>query len=98
MQASLRAYEGRRYVGEVRGVGFLGAIELYADPSNRVPFDPAIKAGARLAKIALGQGLIVRALGDTIVFCPPLIITQDELAELFARFGRSMAVFVESIE
>jgi 4-aminobutyrate---pyruvate transaminase len=42
------------------------------------------------------QGLIVRALGDTIVLCPPLIITSDELDELFARFARTMALFEQN--
>lgn len=95
--ASLRGYEGRKYVGEVRGVGLVGAIELYADPAGRIPFDPGFKAGVRLTEIALTQGLIVRALGDTIVFCPPLIITSDEMSELFARFTRTMDLFEESV-
>lgn len=94
---ALRSYEGRKYVGEVRGVGLVGAIELFADPENRTSFDPAAKAGARLVEIGLTQGLIVRALGDTIVFCPPLIITAEELDELFARFERTMAIFEETI-
>ena len=94
---ALRSYEGRKYVGEVRGVGLVAAIELYADPENRTSFDPAVKAGARLVEIGLTQGLIVRALGDTIVFCPPLIITAEELDELFARFERTMAIFEETI-
>ena len=94
---ALRSYEGRKYVGEVRGAGLVGAIELYADPENRTSFDPAVKAGSRLVEIGLTQGLIVRALGDTIVFCPPLIITAEELDELFARFERTMAIFEETI-
>ena len=94
---ALRSYEGRKYVGEVRGAGLVGAIELYADPENRTSFDPAVKAGARLVEIGLTQGLIVRALGDTIVFCPPLIITAEELDDLFARFERTMAIFEETI-
>ena len=94
---ALRSYEGRKYVGEVRGVGLVAAIELYADPKNRTSFDPAVKAGARLVEIGLTQGLIVRALGDTSVFCPPLIITAEELDELFARFERTMAIFEETI-
>ena len=93
LQDWLRGWLGRKHVGEVRGVGLLGAIDLYADPEKRVAFDPALKSGFRLAEIALTQGLIVRALGDTIIFCPPLIITEDELGELFARFERTMALF-----
>ena len=94
---SLNQYEGRKYVGEVRGIGLLGAIELYADPEKRIPFDPAVKAGPRLAAMALEQGLIVRALADTIAFCPPLVITADEMSELFERFDRSLAIFESNI-
>jgi 4-aminobutyrate--pyruvate transaminase len=95
-QKALHAHEGRKYVGEVRSVGLIGAIELYADPAKRVAFDPAKKAGYRLAELALEQGLIVRAMGDSIAFCPPLITTAAEMDELFARFGRAMAIFEET--
>jgi 4-aminobutyrate--pyruvate transaminase len=95
-QKGLRSHAARKYVGEVRGVGFIGAIELYADPAKRTPFDPAQKAGARLAELALAQGLIVRAMGDSIAFCPPLIITAGQIDDMFARFGRAMAIFEES--
>uniref|UniRef100_C5CRF6 Aminotransferase class-III n=1 Tax=Variovorax paradoxus (strain S110) TaxID=543728 RepID=C5CRF6_VARPS len=95
-QQGLQSYAGRRYVGEVRGVGLIGAIELYADPARRTPFDPAQKAGARLAELALAQGLIVRAMGDSVAFCPPLIITAEQIDDMFARFARAMAIFEES--
>jgi len=95
-QQGLQVHAGRRYVGEVRGVGLIGAIELYADPAKRTPFDPAQKAGARLAELALAQGLIVRAMGDSIAFCPPLIITAGQIDDMFARFARAMAIFEES--
>ncbi|WP_062363922.1 aminotransferase [Variovorax paradoxus] len=95
-QQGLQSYAGRKYVGEVRGVGLIGAIEQYADPARRTPFDPAQKAGARLAELALAQGLIVRAMGDSIAFCPPLIITAEQVDDMFARFARAMAIFEES--
>jgi 4-aminobutyrate--pyruvate transaminase len=95
-QKALHGYEGRKYVGEVRGVGLIAAIELYADPARRVSFDPAKKAGARLAELALAQGLIVRAMGDSIAFCPALITTAAEMDELFVRFERAMAIFEET--
>ncbi len=96
-QNGIRSYEGRKYVGEVRGVGLVGGIELYADPAKRETFDPSMKAGSLLVEIGLTQGLIVRALGDTIVFCPPLIITPEELDELFVRFERTMVLFEEKM-
>lgn len=97
-QQGLRSHAARKYVGEVRGVGLIGAIELYADPAKRTPFDPAQKAGARLAELALAQGLIVRAMGDSVAFCPPLIITAEQIDDVFARFGRAMAVFEATFE
>jgi 4-aminobutyrate--pyruvate transaminase len=89
-QQALRAYASRPLVGEVRGVGLIGAIELAADPAQRRPFDPARKTGARLAQLALEQGLIVRAMGDAVAFCPPLIISADEMDEMFRRFDIAM--------
>lgn len=96
-QQGLRAYASRKYVGEVRGVGLIGAIELAADPAKKTPFDPAQKAGYKLAELALEQGLIVRAMGDAIAFCPPLISTAEEIADMFARFERATLRFEETV-
>ena len=96
-QAGLRRYADHAHVGEVRGVGLIGAIELAADPLNRTPFDPAMKAGARLAELALSEGLIVRAMGDAVAFCPPLIITAAQVDEMFERFDRAMVRFEASL-
>ena len=86
----LLALAGRACVGHVRSVGLIGALELMADKAPRTPFPPARKAGARLAQLALEQGLIVRAMGDVVGLCPPLIITAAELTDLFARLTRAM--------
>jgi len=96
-QAGLRRYAGHPHVGEVRGVGLIGALELAADPAKRMPFDAAMKAGARLAELALQEGLIVRAMGDAVAFCPPLIITPAQIDEMFERFDRAMARFEASL-
>jgi 4-aminobutyrate--pyruvate transaminase len=96
-QAGLRRYAGHPHVGEVRGVGLIGAIELAADPATRTPFDPAMKAGARLAELALQEGLIVRAMGDAVAFCPPLIITPAQIDEMFERFDHAMGRFEASL-
>ena len=72
-------------VGEVRGRGLLAGVEL-CHAETRLPFDPKHKAGALCARIAEEQGLIVRAIGDTIAFCPPLIINEGEIGEMLRRF------------
>ncbi|MDA8450513.1 aminotransferase [Acidovorax sp. NCPPB 3859] len=97
-QAGIRSFAGRPWVGNVRGVGLIGAIELMADKAPRTPFAADRKAGYRFAALALEEGLIVRAMGDSIGLCPPLIITADEMADLFARFARAMDRFDAEME
>lgn len=97
-QQRLRMFAGHRYVGEARGVGLLGAVELARDPAQRQSFDPALKAGPRLAQLAQQHGLIVRAMGDTLAFCPLLIITQSQVDDLFERFDRAMADFTREMD
>lgn len=89
-QNRLRNYLDRPHVGEARGVGLIGAIELVADKTTRTPFAPELKIGARLAQHALEEGLIVRAMGDAIALCPPLIITDAEMTEMFDRLDRAV--------
>lgn len=96
--AGLQAFAGRSCVGHVRAVGLIGALELMADKATRTPFDVERKAGYRLAALALEEGLIVRAMGDTIGLCPPLIITKAELDDLYARLTRAMDRFETELQ
>ena len=68
-------------VGEVRVRGFIGAIELVAEPSTGRRFDPNLKAGALCRDACFHNGLVLRAVGDTLVLSPPLIISRDEIDE-----------------
>jgi len=77
-------------VGHSRAAGLLGAIELMADPERRVPFDPALKVGARVVEHALDYGVILRPLGDVLSFCPPLIISAAETDFLFDAVTRAL--------
>lgn len=87
----------RRIVGNMRAVGLIGALELMADRAARTPFDPALKAGYQVAQYAQEEGLIVRAMGDTVALCPPLIITPAEMDEMFARLGRALDRFEKTL-
>jgi len=71
-------------VGEVRGVGLMGAIEFVADRENKTRFDGSLKVGARVSKAARDRGLIARAMphGDILGFAPPLVITKGEVDEI----------------
>ena len=78
-------------VGEVRGIGLIGAVELVKNKGAKINFDPAQKVGPWVMNRALEHGLIVRALvNDTIAFCPPLIIEKTQLEDMFDCFERTL--------
>lgn len=70
-------------VGEARGLGLVGCLELAPEKSKDGFTEPG-KVGARMAQELLERGIMSRAVGDTMVYCPPMIITEDEIDELFA--------------
>jgi L-2,4-diaminobutyrate transaminase len=68
------------HVGEVRGLGMIGAIEVVRDRESRATFDPALKMPLRLFRRILHRGVIARAAGMSgIAVCPPYIIERDEI-------------------
>ncbi|GAN76545.1 aspartate aminotransferase family protein [Acidisphaera rubrifaciens] len=87
MQAGLRSrFADHPLVGEVRGIGLIGAVELVADKETRANFDPSRKIAARAAKLCEQHGVISRALpGDSLGFSPPLIINEAEIDEMLDR-------------
>ncbi|NYT38131.1 aspartate aminotransferase family protein [Allopusillimonas soli] len=90
LQQALRDMAGHPLVGEVRGVGLIAAVEMVADKESHRPFEPVGTIGAPLYERAHEHGLIVRAIGDTIAFCPPLIITREEVHDMVGRFARAL--------
>ena len=92
MQAALRdRFAGHEMVGEVRGVGLIGAVELVADKESHRNFDPALKMAVRAAKLGEQHGVISRALpSDTLAFSPPLIITAAEVDEMVEHMGEAL--------
>jgi putrescine aminotransferase len=69
-------------VGEVRGVGFLGALQLVADKAHRTPFPHEKNVGMTCRDIATRNGLVMRAVGDSMIISPPLIMTTDQIDDL----------------
>lgn len=90
LQSGLQAFSDHPLVGEVRGRGLLAGVELTADKAAKTPFDPALGAGLLVQEEAKKRGLLVRALGDTLAFCPPLTITEHEISEVLAAFGDAL--------
>jgi 4-aminobutyrate---pyruvate transaminase len=90
LQEGLRAFAGHPLVGEVRGVGLIGAVELVADKATGKPFDPAQRVGMYCVERAQAHGLILRPMVDSIGFCPPLIIEGEQIDELLGRFAKAL--------
>ncbi|NQW01553.1 MAG: aspartate aminotransferase family protein [Rhodospirillales bacterium] len=90
LQNGLRALADHPLVGEVRGVGLVAGVELVANKETKEPFDPKLTVGAVCQANTLGNGLIIRAVGDTLAFCPPLIIVESEIDEMIASFTKGL--------
>jgi 4-aminobutyrate--pyruvate transaminase len=90
MQAGLRKFENHPIVGEVRGIGLIGAVELVANKHTKAAFHPAAGVGSFLIKRGHHHGVILRALGDSIAFCPPLIISESEIDLMLERFSLAL--------
>ena len=89
-QSRLAALGDHPLVGETRGRGMLGAVEVVADKSSKRAFEPSQMVGAKAAGFAQSHGLLIRAMGDALGICPPLIITGEELGELFDRLEKAL--------
>ncbi|MBP2313419.1 aspartate aminotransferase family protein [Azospirillum soli] len=89
-QRRLKALADHPLVGEARGVGLIGAIELVADKAAKTPFDPVGRAGAMVSALAQENGLITRAMGDSLALCPPLIIDEADINAMFDRLTKSL--------
>ena len=88
-QTKLRQFAAHPAVGEVRGFGLIGALELLPR-EGKAGLNPANPLGAKAAKIAREEGVIVRGIRDLIALSPPFIITREEIDLLFAAVDRTL--------
>lgn len=86
----LQALANHPFVGETRGVGLIGAIELTRDRKNRKGFEPRDGIAAFVQARAQHHGVIVRGIRDAIAICPPLIISEAQIDELFDGISRAL--------
>ena len=85
LQKRLRELADHPLVGEVRGVGMLGAIELAKNKQTRERFPSEMGVGMICRGHCFENGLIMRAVGDTMIIAPPLVISKDEIDELVEK-------------
>jgi len=94
----LHALAERPYIGEARGVGLIGAVELVTDKASRTPFAPALGIGPGIQAKAMENGVIVRALRDVIAFCPPLIIDRQQIDMMFDGVEKALDAMEPSMQ
>ena len=89
-QAHLAAFAEHPLVGEVRGRGMIGACELVANKLSGQAFAPEAAVGRYCLARMKDHGLICRAIGDALALCPPLVSSEDEVGEIFSRYGKAL--------
>ena len=86
----VQSFADHPLVGEAMSIGMMGALEIVADKKTKTPFDlVAVGAGLRVYNHAVARGLFIRNMGDRVAICPPLVINETELADLFGRLRQA---------
>jgi 4-aminobutyrate---pyruvate transaminase len=90
-QLRLKALADHPLVGEARGVGLIGGLELVKDKRARQSFEPKLGVGAKAARFAEEEGVLSRAVGgDNLALCPPLVIDGAEINVMFDAVARAL--------
>ena len=97
LQKRLRELSDHPLVGEVRGVGLLGAIELVKDKATRARYTGK-GAGMICRTFCFDNGLIMRAVGDTMIIAPPLVISFAEIDELIEKARKCLDLTLAKLQ
>jgi putrescine aminotransferase len=85
-------------VGETRSAGFLCALELVKNKENREFFDDRGDAGTLCRDICFDNGLVMRAIEDTMVIAPPLVTTKEQIDELLSLVKICLDLTAEKVD
>ncbi len=96
LQQRLRELADHPLVGEVRGLGMLGAIELVKDKATRARYEGK-GVGMICRQHCFDNGLIMRAVGDTMIIAPPLVISIEEIDELVEKARKCLDLTYEAV-
>ncbi|WAH59049.1 aspartate aminotransferase family protein [Pseudomonas silvicola] len=96
LQKRLRELNDHPLVGEVRGLGLLGAIELVKDKATRQRYE-GMGVGMICRNFCFDNGLIMRAVGDTMIIAPSLVITREEIDELVTKARKCLDLTLQAL-
>jgi putrescine aminotransferase len=94
LQRRWREFADHPLVGEVRGVGLLAGIELVRDKARREFFQPLGDVGTMCRDFCFENGLVMRAVRDTMILAPPLVSTKADIDEMWQLASRSLDMTV----
>ena len=84
-------------VGEARSIGLMAAIEIVADKSTRQRFDKDLQVGNRCRDFCFSNGLVMRAVGNTMIVSPPLIVEHRHIDELVEKAWHCLDLTAKAI-
>lgn len=84
-------------IGEIRGKGLMGALEAVADRETKTPFPADLSVSERIANTCTDHGLICRPLGQSVVLCPPFILTEAQMDEMFEKLEEALSAVFDGI-
>ncbi|WP_134679260.1 aminotransferase [Paracoccus ravus] len=95
-EEGLQRLAQKQNIGEYRGVGFMWALEAVRDKATKTPFESNLSVSERIANTCTDLGLICRPLGQSVVLCPPFILTEGQMDEMFEKLEKALdKVFAE---
>ena len=94
MEAGLREIAKHPNIGELRGIGYMWALEAVQDRATKTPFASDLSVSERIANTCTDHGLICRPLGQSVVLCPPFNLTNEQMDEMCDKLNSALnAVF-----
>ena len=98
LQQRLAELRDHPLVGQIRGIGLMAAIELVKDKESHANYPKEVGIGGICRDYALANGLVMRAVGDSMIMCPPLIISKLEIDELIEKTRKSLDQTLTQVE
>ena len=97
LQSRIASLGEHPLVGEARGVGFLGALDLVKNKETKEKYDDEGGAATVCRDKCIANGLIMRAVGDSMIICPPLIISKEQIDDFYDLVWTSLDESLEDL-
>jgi adenosylmethionine-8-amino-7-oxononanoate aminotransferase len=94
-QNKLESFKELKHVGDIRQQGLMVGIELVKDKKSKEEYPWEQRKGVKVCMVAREKGMIIRPLGNVVVFMPPLCSTKEELTEMLEIIYESIVEVTE---